>query len=107
MTHIGIAYYQPGQSAEELLAAADTALRAAQNEASNAYRLHGSGDLTDIKVLSATRWKDVIESSLKTGDIVVQYQPVMGFHDKGELHFEALVRIADWRASRAEQEAAK
>jgi len=94
LTHIGIAYYQPGQSAEELLAAADTALRAAQNEASNAYRLHGSGDLTDIKVLSATRWKDVIESSLKTGDIVVQYQPVMGFHDKGELHFEALVRIA-------------
>lgn len=93
LTHIGIAYYQTGQSAEDFLAAADTALRAAQNETDNAYRLHGSGDLTDIKLLSATRWKDVVESSLKTGDIVVQYQPVMGFHHKGELHFEALVRI--------------
>jgi len=92
--HVGIAVCQTGQSAPELLAAADTALAAAQETGASCWRLHGGVGAAVKRGLGAAERKALVETALSTRSIVLHYQPVIAMDGGAIMHREALARIA-------------
>ncbi|VAX07954.1 GGDEF and EAL domain proteins [hydrothermal vent metagenome] len=95
MGHIGIVGYDGHQNASQLLAEADTALRAAQSQGANSWCLHSLADTKRRDARSATEWKSFIKQALADDRIVLHMQPVFTCPDKVILHREVLVRIQE------------
>lgn len=83
-----------GQSASELLAEADMALREAQREGANAWivRLYRSGA---EGVRSGSEWRSLIEHAVRERRFRLLRQPVLGCRDGELLHHELFLRIQD------------
>lgn len=96
VVHIGIAHFSKGQTtATDLLAKADMALRAAQQEGGNTWRLYEEqGPQTAVH--GAQYWRQLLDATITQQNIVLYFQPVVG---RGEtpplLHHEILMRIPD------------
>ncbi len=91
--HVGVAYFEPGQSPSELLSKADMALRKAQLQGPNAWNLLAPEGAAKIR--TGVEWKDFIESALAGRKLVLHTQPVTACGGKGEMHREVFVRLRD------------
>jgi diguanylate cyclase (GGDEF)-like protein len=91
--HIGVALYH-GQSAGELLAAADSALRAAQTHGPNAVHIQESKALDAAGTKSATQWRDILQKAIADASVKLQFQPVKNAANADSiLHYELLMRL--------------
>jgi diguanylate cyclase (GGDEF)-like protein len=91
--HIGVAIYH-GQSAGELLSAADTALRAAQTLGPNAVYIQESKALGAAGAKSATQWRDILQKAIADASVKLQFQPVKDAANADRiLHYELLMRL--------------
>lgn len=92
--HVGVAYFDGGQSAEALLSEADTALRMAQAEGANGWSMRRSGTRRDQdRSRGATEWRRFIQEALDSGLLQLQFQPVVSVPERRLLHHEVLVRL--------------
>jgi len=91
--HVGIAVCQVGQSASGLLAAADTALVAAQESGASCWRLHGGAGAAATRGLGAAERKALVQTAIDTRGIVLHYQPAVAVDGGAVMHREALARI--------------
>ncbi|WP_435684473.1 EAL domain-containing protein [Sedimenticola selenatireducens] len=91
--HIGIGYFDGCQSASELLAEADMALRIAQSKGANEWHLSRADELESGQLSGATQWREFIGMALERDCIQLLYQPVVSCSDGRLLHREVLVRI--------------
>jgi len=93
VAHAGGTHHR-GQSATELLAEADLALREAQREGANTLVVHEEPAGT-VRARPASAWRRLIEDALATGAFHLLRQPVVGCADRSLLHHEVFLRIDD------------
>lgn len=93
--HVGIGWFDGRQSASELMAEADTALRIAQRQGANSWHLSRLDETLSAQVRGAGEWRAFIGRALERDLIQLQYQPVVACADRRLLHREVLVRIPE------------
>ena len=90
--NVGVTSYQPGITRDQLLAAADAALRTAKATGSGQWN---STPMTETGVVAGRQeWVVRLRQVLEQQDVALYVQPVGG-RDGGVLHQEVLVRIHD------------
>lgn len=93
---LGIAVYPDhADSAEDLIARADTAMYQAKEAGKNAWRIYRSDLDTSQQMVSRLSWNDRILHALENGLMHLQFQGVYTAHGRQLSHFEALVRMRD------------
>ena len=93
---LGIAVFPDhADSAEELIARADTAMYQAKEAGKNAWRIYRSDIDTSQQMVSRLSWNDRILHALESGLMHLQYQGVYTANGRDLVHFEALVRMRD------------
>ncbi|MCG8427954.1 MAG: EAL domain-containing protein, partial [Chromatiales bacterium] len=93
--HVGMAYFDGGQTLSELLSQADMALRTAQSQEANAWYLCAPDEVDPNNVKTATDWRSAILDALETDRVVLQYQPVFACTDRQIMHHEVFVRFKE------------
>lgn len=91
--HVGIGWFGGRQSASELLAEADMALRIARREGANGWHFGGADANRGEPVRGAGEWREFIGQAVEQDRIRLQYQPVVACRERQPLHREVLVRI--------------
>ncbi|WP_260291135.1 EAL domain-containing protein [Sedimenticola hydrogenitrophicus] len=91
--HVGIGWFDGRQSASELLAEADMALRSAQRQGANGWHFSRLDATEVVRVRGAAEWREFIGEAVERDRIRLQYQPVVACGDRQLLHQEVLVRI--------------
>lgn len=91
--HIGVAIFK-GQSASELLSAADLALRAAQTQGPNAVHMALPETAGTPADRTASQWHTVLRRALDERRFQLQFQPVHATGG-GTLHHEVLIRMRE------------
>jgi diguanylate cyclase (GGDEF)-like protein len=93
VAHIGAVLYA-GQSATELLAEADEALREAQREGANVWRIKAP-----VRPIAAPRsrsaWRALLEEAIDRRHFGLLRQPVVGREPGSVLHEEVFLRVRD------------
>ncbi len=92
--HLGVAWFDAGQSASDLFSEADMALRAAQGKGPNAWHRYQRTALEKQEVHGAARWHDLLQQAIDRGSITLFSQPVVSCADGRPLHREIFARIA-------------
>ena len=92
--YVGTALHQTGHSASNLLSAADNALHRALGRGTSCWQLYSEKPSGDVMGLDSTQLKDLITSSLHSGNIILHFQPVVSCQDRSIMHHEALARMA-------------
>lgn len=95
VAHIGAAYFDGRQSLKELFSEADMALRSAQTQEANSWRLMTPDDFDRKVVRGAAEWRLFIEEALEQDRITLLYQSVVTCPERQLMHKEVLVRIPD------------
>ncbi len=95
VAHIGAAYFDGRQSLKQLFSEADVALRSAQSNEANSWRLTAPEDLDSRVIRTAAEWRLFIEEALEQDRITLLYQPVVTCAQRELMHREVLVRIPD------------
>ncbi len=91
--YVGIALAHPAQSASELLAETDMALRAAQTGTEPWHR-YDSTTLVQQDIYGAGEWQEILRNALRTFAITLYAQPVLAADDASRvLHQEILMRL--------------
>ncbi|MCW8889482.1 MAG: EAL domain-containing protein [Sedimenticola sp.] len=93
--HVGVGYFDGGQSVPVLLSEADMALRMAQAKGANGWHFTRSEDIDQNQVRGASEWREFIGQALERGRVKLQFQPVVRCSDRKLLHREVLVRIPE------------
>jgi diguanylate cyclase (GGDEF)-like protein len=92
VAHLGAAACR-GQGAQGLLAAADLALRQAQRDGPNAWRI-AAADEAQGEARPAADWRSLISAALAGGGVTLLRQPVLAA-DGGVVHHELSARLLD------------
>jgi diguanylate cyclase (GGDEF)-like protein/PAS domain S-box-containing protein len=87
---IGIAHGIPGAACDQLLRDADLAMYAAKNSGKNRYRTFEAG--TQFKALDKLELGSALRRALESGEIRVQYQPIIDLGTGQVVGAEALAR---------------
>ncbi|MEJ1355060.1 MAG: EAL domain-containing protein [Candidatus Sedimenticola sp. (ex Thyasira tokunagai)] len=93
--HVGMGYFDGSQTLSELMSEADMALRMAQLKGANEWHLSTPDELEREHIRTATEWREFIGEALGSGQIQLQFQPVVSCPSKTLLHQEVLVRIPE------------
>jgi diguanylate cyclase (GGDEF)-like protein len=91
--HVG-AVMHTGQTASEILADADTALREAQRAGANAWRVRSAGAAVSAP-RSSSAWRELLERAIQRGHYSLLRQDVVGRDNDTVLHQEVFLRIRD------------
>ena len=92
VAHIGVAACR-GQGAQGLFAAADLALRQAQRDGPNTWRLAATAE-AQAEARPAADWRSLIGEALDAGGVTLLSQPVLAV-DGGVVHYELCARLQD------------
>ncbi|HSQ02989.1 MAG TPA: EAL domain-containing protein [Burkholderiales bacterium] len=93
---LGIAVFPDhADTAEDLIARADTAMYQAKEAGKNAWRIYRSDLDTSQQMISRLSWNDRILYALENGLMHLQFQGVYTTRARELSHFEALVRMRD------------
>jgi diguanylate cyclase (GGDEF)-like protein len=91
--HLGAAVFTEG-AGDQLLAEADAALRQAQRSGPNHWHINRLTSSSDtIPSLGASEWRDLVESSMDSGDLLLATQPVYSCHDNSLIQKELFLRL--------------
>ncbi len=93
--HAGCAWYTGIQSLAELLAAADTSLRMAQEREPGHWECLHSDMPGAGRIRQASEWKQVLDNVIEKRAITLHFQPVRSPADETLLHQEVLVRLRE------------
>lgn len=91
LVHIGFALYQRGQSAYQVMAEADMALKTAQLQGPNAA--YGFNDPQKPKIKGSVWWRTELHNALKENRFLLSFQPVFSWEERDVLQHEVLVRL--------------
>ncbi len=90
--HVGIALHCEGDTPGSLLSRADAALRQAQTDGGNAWRLAPTTE--EVRARSASAWRELLTTSLQQNQWRLFAQPVRRLNGSGTtLHHEILLRL--------------
>lgn len=92
--YVGAAIHQAGQSASNLLSAADNALHSALEQGKSCWQLYSGKQSAKDMALDSAQWEKLITSALQSGKIILHFQPVVSCKDRTIMHHEALARMA-------------
>ncbi len=92
--HVGGATYRE-QAAGELMSAVDMALRQAQQQGANAWRILETA--MSGEVATTSEWQGLLEQALDEGLFRLQQQPVFVCRSRGLMHRELFLRLPDPR----------
>ena len=95
--HIGLAWFDGGQSAAELLSEADMALRTARAKGGNAWHQYSAGELHKDDVMGAGEWRRRLGTLIANGELELHFQPVFSVGNREILHHEVFARLPDGR----------
>ncbi len=94
--HIGADMYDRENTAFQIMAEADMALRAAQLHGPSGWFMYDSGELPPSEIKGSVRWRTTIQNALDSNKFKLYFQPVvdnvMRVH-----HHEVLARMEDGR----------
>ncbi|MEW6314549.1 MAG: EAL domain-containing protein [Pseudomonadota bacterium] len=93
VAQIGAALFQEGQTSSELLAAADLALRAAQQRGALAWQVHAEAQPAQGSGHGAAYWRERLQQVIERNSILLQFQPVRRCSSTELIHHEVLLRI--------------
>lgn len=95
-TSVGIAIFpEHGQSTEELVAHADTAMYAAKQHGKNTFAVYDPGLDKTTSMVTHLTWKDRLRRALEEGLLELHFQGVYNVNTGALQHLEALVRMLD------------
>ncbi len=94
--HLGVAFYNGGQGAEDLTASARAALRNAEREPSGTWLAYAPAETPEgPELFEEERWRELLEHAIDKVRVTLLAQPVRSA-DLGEtLHEEILARLKD------------
>lgn len=91
--HIGVASFQQSESAYQVLAEADMALRAAQLQGPSNWFMYDKGLIVKDLAKGSVKWRTAIDSAINQQAFVLLFQPVT-MTDNGTIHHhEILARM--------------
>lgn len=95
--HIGIALWKQHDAVHNLLAEADTALRAAQSSGNNNWKRYIPSAATRVPIHGSGHWCDILQQAIDSENITLYTQPVTPIGDSSIVlpHYEILLRIPD------------
>jgi diguanylate cyclase (GGDEF)-like protein len=95
--HIGVALWKQHDAPHDLLAAADTGLRAAQSGGKNSWNCITSASTTQTPIHGSRHWHKILQQTLDSKNIILCTQPVTPVGSKSIAlpHHELLLRIPD------------
>ena len=94
--HVGGVVYNRSTELAQLLSAADTALRAAQQEGRNRWNISELGDKTDASSRGQQRWRDILTSALEEKNIFLFGQQAVQCDNRNKIvHLEILSRVME------------
>ena len=93
--HAGCAWYNGKQSMTDLLSAADTALRMAQEHGAGFWECFHIDDKGSGRIRQANEWKQALNELVEKRSITLHYQPVRATNDEHILHYEVLARMQE------------
>ena len=95
-TSLGIAVYPDhAESAEELIAHADTAMYQAKDAGKNAWRTYRHDRDASREMVSRLSWNDRIAHAIEHNLLELYYQGIFDASDNRLVHYEVLVRMHD------------
>lgn len=93
---IGIALFpEHGDSVDDLVARADTAMYAAKQRGKNTSRIYESDMQDSQRLTSHLTWNERIINALDNERFVLHYQAVKNIHTDQVAHYELLIRMLD------------
>lgn len=94
LAHIGVVTFEFPSTLGRILSEADRALRAAQQDGPNRWRMSTITEETGKMPAGQEQWKHALEKALREDRIRLDVQPVVRKGDKNDvLHFEILSRL--------------
>jgi diguanylate cyclase (GGDEF)-like protein len=95
--HIGVALWEQQDAVHDLLAAADTALRAAQSSGKNSWKRFIASSTRHTPVHGSRQWRNILLQAIDSEDIMLCAQPVIHVSSKSTAlpHHELLLRIPE------------
>ena len=92
--HFGLAAFEHGESAYQIFAEADMALRAAQLQGPNGWFMYDKELLADTGIRGAVKWRTLLEDALANRAFVLLFQPTVAA-DQEVHHYEVLTRLRE------------
>lgn len=94
--HIGLTCFVGKQSAAQLLAQADSALRIAQRQATTHWHRYTPSETpAPENVHNAREWLTILRNALDRREMILFYQPVVSIDNRQLLYHEVYARIRD------------
>jgi diguanylate cyclase (GGDEF)-like protein len=91
--HLGAAFFNEGTN-DQLLAEADMALRQAQRDGPNHWHINRVTPNNDnTPAFGAGEWRELVESSMDSGDLLLASQPVYSCKDNSLIQLELFLRL--------------
>ena len=91
--HIGVAGLSESESAYQVLAEADMALRAAQLQGPSNWFMYDKGQIIKDLAKGSVQWRTAIDAALSQHAFVLLFQPVMLVDNSVSHHHEILARM--------------
>ena len=97
VVHIGMTMWEQGDTAGDLLAEADIALRTARSSGESSWHRYKPAGEADLPARGTTEWRHYLRKVIASGDIglFMQYAYTLPDSPPREMHCELLARVAD------------
>ncbi|SDI39306.1 diguanylate cyclase/phosphodiesterase [Ferrimonas sediminum] len=92
LMHIGVAYYNRGDTPDQVMSEAEMALRAAQLQGDSGWFMYDKGAVDRELAQGSVRWRSMIENALSRDGLVIYMAPVKD-HQGGLNHLEVFSRM--------------
>jgi RNase E specificity factor CsrD len=93
--HMGISYFGHDQSAYQIMAEADMAMRSAQLQGPSQWFMYEVGELEHVKAKGSLRWRTFLTHALASNAFVIFFQPVIDSQSENVIHHEVLSKVRD------------
>lgn len=93
--HIGVSFFNANNSAYQIMAEADMALRSAQLQGPSQWFMFDKNEVVDDLAKGSLKWRTFLESAINNNAFVMFFQPVISDKSGEVLHHEVLAKVRD------------
>jgi len=93
--HIGVGYFSHAQTAYQIKAETDMALRSAQLQGPSQWFMYDIGEVENTNAKGSLRWRTFLTKAIENNAFVIFLQPVIDSEEGAVLHHEVLSKVRD------------